>query len=1066
MTFTEDDKRRITDAAEGRLSDVISDFMTLEMKPNGHTMTGTCPKCGDSKGFELNTGKQMFGCFKCHGISGKNALSFLMYGQNKSYPEALEYLAHKFTVILDAESVTARAAVEAKKKKAEPALIPGRKPKAKKTEETQVAEVASFCATQLVESGLCPEDVESTVYRDDSKESIFKSKTFKAGTIKSNGEIDPKGNDMIIEYYDLAGFPVMYEKRDGKGKLTGAMQEYYRVRWQFPGDHLDKDGKPYKYKSPYGGGTPIFIPQKIRALYNAGLSIEKLFIQEGEKKAEKACKHGLYSIGISGIQNLGQNGQLPEDLVKIIQVCQVKEVIFLMDSDWNDISENIKITDNVDKRPRNFFYACRNFKDYMRSLKNRNIYVEIYVGHTEKNVNGDKGIDDLLTKSLQGRENELLEDVNTLINTKDLKGKYMELFKVTSWTDHKLEELWSLNSYKKFAELHMNVLKNLPEFQIGRHRWRINKEGALESAQPIEEDEQFWEEMHKTDRSGNDRVDIEFRYVPCRRFLQNRGFGRFRRLDGSFQFIHLTPPTVRTIDASEARDYLFEFVEANCSERINEMISKGVSQYVGPDKLSLLKFIDVNFLKPSREQQYFYFKNSCWLISANEVKTMGYENVTHHIWKEQMIGFNYNYIGRPMIEFTNEDGIYSYTMTPEGKNTHFLRFLENASNFSWRKEQAIAAGEDVVITDEEKSENAMHLLSKMCAMGFLMMEVKDASVARAVIGMDGKQSDVGDSNGRSGKSLLGEGIRAVIPADYISGKNPNIFQDQFIWNGIQENTRLEFIDDIRQSFDFEFLFPNITGDWVVNYKGGRRITFPFSQSCKIYIATNHAIKGSGSSFTDRQWLLAFSDFYSDKHKPTDDFGCMFFTEWDYEQWNLYWNMLATCVQLYLKWGVVQASGERLEQRKLRQEITESYIMWADEYFGGENNPHRNSRISRKTLQDLFYESDPNQRRFVTPTEFKKKFIKYCTWAGYTFNPHKYDPLTGLPHQFDTDGRAIIDDKSAGVEYFTVGDQSFSDKAKRVSEQTNIPLSEYVPPTQTQFSYQAAKEDVSPEKLPF
>lgn len=96
-----------------------------------------------------------------------------------------------------------------------------------------------------------------------------------------------------------------------------------------------------------------------------------------------------------------------------------------------------------------------------------------------------------------------------------------------------------------------------------------------------------------------------------------------------------------------------------------------------------------------------------------------------------------------------------------------------------------------------------------------------------------------------------------------------------MWNDVVENTKLVFIDDVLINFNFELLFPNLTGDWTVNYKGGRRITLPFETSPKIYIATNHAIRCEGSSFTDRQWLLGFSDFYNDTHKPIDDFGCNF-----------------------------------------------------------------------------------------------------------------------------------------------------------------------------------------------
>ena len=112
------------------------------------------------------------------------------------------------------------------------------------------------------------------------------------------------------------------------------------------------------------------------------------------------------------------------------------------------------------------------------------------------------------------------------------------------------------------------------------------------------------------------------------------------------------------------------------------------------------------------------------------------------------------------------------------------------------------------------------------------MEAKDNNVSKAVVGMDGKQSEVGDSNGRSGKSLIGELMRCAIPTAYIPGKRSDLFNDQFVWNDVLENTKLVFIDDVLQNFNFEFLFPNITGDWSVNYKGGRRITIPFSASPK------------------------------------------------------------------------------------------------------------------------------------------------------------------------------------------------------------------------------------------
>lgn len=998
MFYSEEDKRRIADASEKKLLDVARDFH--EFRKSGVSYVCDCPHCGATRKFSIHPEKDVFGCWSCHNVNGSGAVAYLMKVEGKDYISALEYLANRFNVLID----------EKPKKPLKSASKMKVKSKAAKGQDTD-----SFCARMLSASGLTFEDVTARVYKSDDTQSLFELRTFRPGTIDEKGAI-VKGDDVIIEYYDLDGMPVTYYRKDSKKRIVGDKKEYFRVRWQYPDEHLDKEGKPFKYKSPPGSGTPIYIPERLRQLFKSKTPINRLYIQEGEKKAEAACKHGIPSIAVSGIQNLGMNGSLPEDVVRIIQECQVKEVAFIFDSDWNDISANIKINDQVEKRPRNFFYAARNFKEYMRALKNRNIYVEIFVGHIQKNPAEDKGLDDLLANTLRGKESEFAKDIEFACNDKKGAGKYVEMFKVTTWTDHKLQELWCLHSHEAFAHLHKDILANLPEFVFGRYRWKFDEKGNIVLAQPFDDDEKFWQEDKKYDKAGNERIEYNFCYVNSQNFLQNRGFGRLRRLDKTYQFIHLDPPVVRTIDASDARDYLFNFAKHYCCKEVNEMLIKGVSQYVGPDKLSLLSFIEPNFIKANRESQYFYFAKSCWYITKDTVQEIGYEGITHHIWEEQRKGIPAKYLGKPLITFEKEGDGYNYRLSNQGRLSHFLQFLVNTSNFTWRKQ----SGE---ITDEERNENNIHLLSKLCAIGYMAMEAKDNNVARAVIGMDGKQSEVGESNGRSGKSLVGELMRCVEPTAYIPGKRSDIFNDQFIWNDVQENTKLVFIDDVLLNFNFEFLFPNITGDWSINYKGGRRITIPFAQSAKIYIATNHAIRGSGSSFTDRQWLLAFSDFYNDTHKPVDDFGCLFFSEWDFDQWNLTWNLLANCIQLYLQFGVIQAPGERLEQRKLRQEITETVISWADEYFS--DSTHLNVRLSRKELWDGLCTYDPAQRKYLTPTTFKKKFIMYCHWKGYTFNPQKYDKVTGKPFQFDKDGRPVVDDKAGGVEYFTVGTEEFN-----------------------------------------
>jgi hypothetical protein len=457
------------------------------------------------------------------------------------------------------------------------------------------------------------------------------------------------------------------------------------------------------------------------------------------------------------------------------------------------------------------------------------------------------------------------------------------------------------------------------------------------------------------------------------------------------------------------------------------MISRGGTQYLGPDKLSLLQFIEPNFQASIRDRQLFYFAGRCWEISADKVVEIDYSAVTHHIWAEQRKKLPAK-LSKPLIVVSKEDAGFSYRLSDAGKQCHFLQFLINTSNFTWRKEELRKTQPDLVIPEDELQENTEHLIAKLCAIGYMLMENKDRSNSKAVVAMDGRQSEVGASNGRSGKSIIGELFKNIMATVYINGKKSDLSTDNFLWDELTEKTRAVFIDDVRPGFDFESLFANITGDWAVNYKGGRRCTFPFATSPKIYITTNHALNGDGSSFRDRQWLIAFSDYYNDQRKPIHDFGVMFFDEWDFDQWNLTWNLMAQCVQLYLKYGVVQSPGERLEQRQQRQFMGEEFISWAEEYFSDEG--HRNIALVRKDLYDNFLTWAPDQRKWCKPTLFKKRIIKYCGWKGYQFNPHRYDSITGSPMFYDKDGKPDADDKSGGVEYFTIGDENFKSKGEK------------------------------------
>ena len=228
MFISEKDKQRILDAADGRLLDVITENASVARR--GQSYKGTCPACGEEQKFEFTPKKNIFKCWSCD-FGGNSPVSFWMK-LGKTFPEALKLLADQFNILID---------------------TPPAQPYPLAKGSTAKRGGVTYCAKMLAESGLTAADIQSKVFVRDENKTVTVSPTFRAGTINNRNEIIG-GDDVIIEYYNLDGEPVKYEQVH-KGKSTGKIKEYFRVRWQHPNEHLDKNGKPFKYKSPTGSGS-------------------------------------------------------------------------------------------------------------------------------------------------------------------------------------------------------------------------------------------------------------------------------------------------------------------------------------------------------------------------------------------------------------------------------------------------------------------------------------------------------------------------------------------------------------------------------------------------------------------------------------------------------------------------------------------------------------------------------------------------------------------------------------------------------------------------------------------
>lgn len=952
----------------------------------GRNMYIDCPFCGDAKGMKLDLKHNLLHCFKCDNtISG--AIGAVMHFQKVDAGTAIDIIANDLGI--ETESQRRASAVESAK----------------------AVQQKSFCEKQLEASGLTIEDVTATV---EINNSTLYQPTFRKGGWDKAGNINDTDDEMLIYYYDLSGRMMTYVKSSNK------VCPYVRIRWSNPAAHTDKEGKEAKYMSQKGAPARLYITEMIRRAYKQGEHIETLVIQEGEKKAEKACKHGIPSVAIQGIYNIGkEESGLLKELQYIVQKCTVKNVVLLFDSDWDHLSRSLEQNSKVDARPMQFAGAAIKFKQYVQTLHGVGVSVDIYVANINENDRGDKGIDDLLVGELKGREPELKEDICRALYTHDGKGQYVTMRKVTGKTDNQIRDFWLLNDPKAFFEKHHKRLVNLNLFRFGMMQYKV-EDGAIKIASKSS-DKEFWYVTIKE----NGKDSVEFDTVEALQYINESGFYRIRTLDldvDAYKFVRIDGGIVYNTGQVEIRNFIWAYVmQATKRKSVLNFFASRLDSLLNLGKLERIGMIEDNFDNFTQNMQKFYFTNGQVEVTAAGISFS--EKILDIVWEDRVQPRVFKRV--PLIKSIEllDSGYFDIELTEKAAECEFLSFIRYTSDF-WGKSQE-------QMTIEERGDLIRHVVNKITSIGYLLNDFKEPTESCAVIAMDGQLGDVGQSNGRTGKSLVGKAISYILRQTYIDGRNTKN-DDDFIFSNVTARTRNIFFDDVRVNFDFDRFFGVLTGDMVVNPKGDRRFTIRNEKSPKIYITTNHAVNTTSRSSKDRIIYMAFSNHYNDKYSPMDDFGHQLFVDWDDSQWNLFYNFMIECAWCYLVsmskgWvrrgrGAVRPPMQDIELRTYKQLMGEAFYQWA-EVFYDPTGKNIGERIPRKDLFENYHKAFPDSKFGVTPANFRKKLEYYCTFKGYHYNPSKKneDSLSFTDFRLAYPGISFIGgpDKSGSVEYITV-----------------------------------------------
>ena len=958
-----------------------------------------CPFCG--KEMQYHPGKQLVKCFHCDW--GTNSpVTLLMDTGKVGYPEAMEKLANDFGVPHPDQSQR-----------------PKLQPKGK-----------SFCVRQLEASGLSVKDVRARWTADDG--TVSTRSPFQPGTVTPYGAISDTGDDLIIHYLDLDGRPVTFT--DTRRGQNNAQRPYFRVRWQYPESHTLADGSTCKYKSPAGSGVQLYIPETLRQAYRQARHLECLFFTEGEKKAEAVCRYVGPAFGMAGINCLaGRDHQMPESVVRVIEQCGVRRVYFIMDSDYLDLSSHLTPERDATQRPRAFYAAARNFRDWFLTLRNRNIDVDTYL--ILGNGQG-KGVDDSLMLMDDKERYRQLVDSGTADAVAGGHTEYFDVVKISTITDANLQGIWGLNNVDEFIARHLDQLRPLDTFRAFRNLWRINDEGEKELAQKLRDDETFWIEQTRTARDGTQYTDYRFDHVNMVHLLENRGYHRYVEPNGEHALVHLTAQRIERVQPIDMRDEILDLARQICNKDVLNMIYRNHANYLGPSNMSLVSRLDPEFAAPERDSQLLLFRTQYWHVSAHGIEQRDLSGIPCNYWQHDLKPFDARRCDHRMVSVQHTDEGFSISLGPDADRCDFLRFLILTSWFDWDR----YLDEDRVLRPQyagrqlDPSDYGQHLLSKMTAIGYLLHHYHNPAVAKAVVALDERISAVGESQGRSGKSLIGVALEQMTDVVTIPARGLDLSGDRFALEQVTPSTRVITLDDIDINFDFELLFPAITSSVVVNGKGTKRFALTGHDKPKFYITTNHTINANSGSARDRMFKLAFSNYFDDTYKPEREFGGQFFSEyWEQDQWNLFYNLMAECLLLYFEaqaggWGVngsglIEAPCDNIERRQMRQQMTEGFYRWAMDYYNiDEDNPSdpNGTRLGETIERPVLFESyklSVNRREltYITPQKFWQRLVLFCRYWGYTLNPHIPTDAHGRPGH----------DKSNGTERVTISHTPFS-----------------------------------------
>lgn len=447
----------------------------------------------------------------------------------------------------------------------------------------------------------------------------------------------------------------------------------------------------------------------------------------------------------------------------------------------------------------------------------------------------------------------------------------------------------------------------------------------------------------------------------------------FRRLDvdNTIYFVRIyNSRIIKEVTKTQLEDAFFKYLEETydkiadgvyVDDLINYMLAARGSFFNEEFLYRLLPKEEINFVRDTQTEKYFFYKNKFVCITANEIKQLPYSALSGYIWENEILQRN-------------------YTGAADYRHSYFEQFLLN-----------ICKGDN------------NRLQSLKTIIGYNLHSYFENKL-KATVFTDSRISDDDEPNGRTGKTLFCKALAVMLSSNpdkktittycEINGKDFDTDQSTKYQNASLD-TKLIVVNDLKRGFDVETLFNDITEG--INVK--KLYKEPFRLRVKIILTTNKTIKIEGDSSKDRFIEFEFSDHYNRVHSPEKEFNHWFFRDWDAQEWSRFDNFIIQSVKLYIEKGLQEAAPINLIERHLRDNTNKDFMEFMEaELKNIRYYAETNTTLTKNEFYERFVGTYQDYRNKLKQNSFSR-WVKY--WSKY--NKYNLEIQTGNVHE----GRIFI-----------------------------------------------------------